>query len=444
MNIGKLLVIAPHPDDEINLAAQFILSIKEPIDAYVLYTTNGDNAISVGNKRLQEAIDALSLIGIEEDHVIFLGYANGYESGKHIFGSETTVISKIGKTKTSALPQHPEYCLSKYGIHHAFTYDHYRSDLKNVIEDLMPNTIICVDFDSHPDHRAASLTFDIVMGEILKERDTYRPLILKKFAYNGVWNGPKDYYITPPRPTIRRPDPYYSGAIHELESPAYTWGGRISMQVDPATLTRSLRNNIIYKMSLQHRSTTAWYHIQQVVNADITYWHRPTDNYMLHGDIQVSSGEGSYLNDFVLYGYNSILNREEPFEGATNLWIPDADDNAKTISVNFASEQMIRYINIYEDCSAQNHIKTLQVLINGSDALEIECNGNGTAAVIDFGDDIPILNINFTIDDYTGRPGIAEIELLPSSASYLNLPIRPYTNSNITCKENIPICIMAP
>ena len=43
MKIKKALVVAPHPDDEINLAAQLIIELqKQFIDRYILYTTNGD------------------------------------------------------------------------------------------------------------------------------------------------------------------------------------------------------------------------------------------------------------------------------------------------------------------------------------------------------------------------------------------------------------------
>lgn len=193
-------------------------------------------------------------------------------------------------------------------------------------------------------------------------------------------------------------------------------------------------------MALRHRSTTAGYHVQRVINADVTYWHRPTDNCMLHGNISASSGDTSYLNDFVLYGYNSILNREEMFEGATNLWMPDLNDTARQICVDFEREQMIRYINIYEDCSVHNHIKKLCVLINGSDAREIECNGNGTASVVDIGKDIPIRNIWFNVEEYIGRPGIAEIELLPESAINPSLPLNPYTETDSTHRHT-PVCM---
>lgn len=221
----KLLVIVPHPDDEINLAAQFILSLKGKVETYIVYTTNGDCDQDIDNKRIQEAIDALALIGVDEDHVILMGYTCNWKSGQHIFDSNGVVSSATGKSITNSLPTHPEYCYSKYGIHHEFTYDNYKKDLRAILEDIYPEVVICVDFDRNIDHRAASITFDKLMGEILKENNAYRPLVLKKFAYNGVWQGPRDYYSNPPSPTINRQEFYYSGGFHELESPAYTWGG---------------------------------------------------------------------------------------------------------------------------------------------------------------------------------------------------------------------------
>ena len=138
--IEKVLVIAPHPDDEINLAAQLIIELhKLKAEVYVLYTTNGDADFKIGNRRLGEAIRALSLIDIPEKNIIFLGYANDWKEGTHIFESNELVTSKLGKTKTNALKTHPEYCYRKYGKHHDFIYSNFKQDFKDVINELLPD-----------------------------------------------------------------------------------------------------------------------------------------------------------------------------------------------------------------------------------------------------------------------------------------------------------------
>lgn len=414
MQIERALVIAPHPDDEINLAAQLIIELnKLKAEVYVLYTTNGDADPKIGNRRLGEAIRALSLINVPEENVIFLGYANDWKDETHIFESNEIVTSKLGKTKTNALKTHPEYCYRKYGKHHDFIYSNFKQDFKDVINELLPDLLICVDFDKHPDHRAASLTFDKVMGELLKERTEYRPLVLKKFAYNGVWFGKKDYYNVPFEPTLKEDDFFYSDAYHELESPAYTWDERLAFNVDPRTTTRLLRDNLLYKMAKKHKSTIAWYQMQRVINADMVYWYRPTKNYAMDATIIASSGDPAYLNDFVLFGYESILNEREPFLNASNLWQPDANDLYKSIDIVLKEPRQIRYIKVYEDCDKRNHIKRMSVIINKADFGEYECNNNGTASTLDFGENIEIKEIQIIINEYEGTVGISEIELLP-------------------------------
>lgn len=427
MQIERALVIAPHPDDEINLAAQLIIELnKLKAEVYVLYTTNGDADPKIGNRRLGEAIRALSLINVPEENVIFLGYANDWKEETHIFESNEIVTSKLGKTKTNALKTHPEYCYRKYGKHHDFIYSNFKQDFKDVINELLPDLLICVDFDKHPDHRAASLTFDKVMGELLKERTEYRPLVLKKFAYNGVWFGKKDYYNVPFEPTLKEDDFFYSDAYHELESPAYTWDERLAFNVDPRTTTRLLRDNLLYKMAKKHKSTIAWYQMQRVINADMVYWYRPTKNYAMDATIIASSGDPAYLNDFVLFGYESILNEREPFLNANNLWQPDIKDPYKSVSIVLKEFRQIRYIKIYEDCNARNHIKEMSISINKNDIGEYECSNNGTALILDFEKNIAIKEIKIAIKECEGIAGISEIEVLPQEAYDNNFPFENY------------------
>ena len=427
MQIKRALVIAPHPDDEINLAAQLIIELHQlKAEVYVLYTTNGDADPKIGNRRLEEAINALSVINVPEENVIFLGYANDWKDGTHIFESNEIVTSKLGKTRTNALKTHPEYCYKKYGKHYDFIYSNFKQDLKDVINDLLPDLLICVDFDKHPDHRATSLTFDKVMGDLLKEKTDYRPLVLKKFAYNGVWFGKKDYYSVPFEPTLKSDDFFYSGAFHELESPAYTWGERLALNVDPRTTTMLLKDNLLYKMAQKHKSTIAWYQMQRVINADVVYWYRPTVNYALDATIIASSGNTAYLNDFVLFGYESILDESEPFLNASNLWQPDVNDPYKLVKIVFKESRQLRYIKVYEDCDARNHIKRMSVIINKTDFGDYECNNNGTASTLDLGKNIEIDEIQIAIKEYEGIAGISEIELLPQETHEYIFPFACY------------------
>lgn len=44
------------------------------------------------------------------------------------------------------------------------------NDIKDVILDYCPDYIIAIDFDDHRDHRGVSMSFEEVMGNILREK----------------------------------------------------------------------------------------------------------------------------------------------------------------------------------------------------------------------------------------------------------------------------------
>lgn len=295
----KALIISPHPDDEINLAGQFIISLEKiGYRPFVLYTTNGDAEKKINNSRINEAINACKALGIDKSNVIFLGYANDWNGLIHIYNSnnDSVLTSLLGKKKTNSLKNIPEYCFAKCGVHHNFTRRNFKEDYKNAITEIRPDLIICPEFDSHPDHRAASLMFDEVIGEILKKDINYHPLIFKKYIHEGVWYGPKDYYSFPMRETLTKGARTYSNGVHDLDSPCFKWEERVSFKADPVTLTPLLKKNVVYKAAKQHKVTTAWYEMQRVINADTVYWNRRTDNIALISKVVTSSGNASYIN----------------------------------------------------------------------------------------------------------------------------------------------------
>ena len=416
MNISKMLVVAPHPDDEINLAGQLIVkAVKENIEVYVLYTTNGDATEKEKNDRVQEAINSLRVLGVRYENIIFLGYANEWQVNEHIYYAEKELVSTLNKTVTNCFKGYNEYCLKKCQMHHTFTYENFKKDMKAAIEDIAADVLICVDFDSHPDHRAASLTFDRCMGEILKEHCTYRPIVLKKYAYNGVWNGEKDYYEEPFQRTKHETNFFYNGSVHELESPNFSWNDRISLRVPKETITPLLKKNILYKAARQHTLTTAWYEMQRVINGDAVYWNRPTNNVMFEAALQASSGETKYVNDFMMYDAGNILNKKEPFKGREYCWRPDETDADKMLTVQFGKNKKIKEIVLYEDFDVKNHIKKLEIQLE-KNVFHCEPNVKGTKTKLVLKEPIETDKIIIRVCEMIGNGGLCEVEAYTEEA----------------------------
>jgi len=77
---AQILVIAPHPDDELITSAGVILNaVKRGEAVRVVYLTNGDYySLSDGLLRQGESVTGQAHLGMIENNLIFLGYPDGY------------------------------------------------------------------------------------------------------------------------------------------------------------------------------------------------------------------------------------------------------------------------------------------------------------------------------------------------------------------------------
>src|SRR5205085_3630105 len=73
---GPLLVVAPHPDDELLAAGGIIANaLASGRDVRVIVVTNGDvGGMADGLLRQDESVEGLAVLGLAESHVVFFGY----------------------------------------------------------------------------------------------------------------------------------------------------------------------------------------------------------------------------------------------------------------------------------------------------------------------------------------------------------------------------------
>lgn len=188
----KVLLIVPHPDDELLVGGGLLrtLARSEAYEVYVVYTTNGDFYPHEDKLRLREALQVLDgFCGLEENHVFFLGCGDGWKDGGHIYhqAGQKPLVSTAGKTETYAPEGLADYRYARSGRHSAYRRADFKQDLKDVIADVRAEILLVVDFDAHADHRAASLLTEECLGDLFREDSSYRPFVLKRFGYDGVW-----------------------------------------------------------------------------------------------------------------------------------------------------------------------------------------------------------------------------------------------------------------
>lgn len=163
---GTALIIVPHSDDEVLLFGGLIQRrLAEGGLVFVALVTNGDyeaHSEQEGQTRPAETLAALRLLGVPEQNVFLMGYADtgmprneSFLAGLYDEKDGGNVHpSRVGAC-TYGLPSHPDYHTGRYGAPAPYTRDALVQDLSDVIQEVNPQAIFTTHpLDAHGDHEA--------------------------------------------------------------------------------------------------------------------------------------------------------------------------------------------------------------------------------------------------------------------------------------------------
>lgn len=359
----KVLVIVPHEDDEINVGGSIMYSyVHKGADVYCAFTTNGDFSFSAAT-RMDEAKRALTVLGVK--NIIFLGYgdtSNNYKGGHLFYAEQRPVESPSGHNETYGSDIALDYAYQKHKKHSPYCRSAFRNDIQELLLDIQPDIIFCVDLDLHSDHRAASILFEEAMGKILcRPNNMYRPTVFKGFAYCTSFGALKDFYDINIR-SVLLPSPREDVII---DKSLYTWKDRVRIPVLPACRGHFLRHNILYKALFQHASQSAALHAVRIANADAVFWQRRTDNLVYQARIAGSSGDYQRVAEFNVLNIRDIDSKAISF--TQYLWSPKTNDTKKTVSFHWDKNVDIAYLEIGGNVENTGRINKIEVSFsNGS------------------------------------------------------------------------------
>lgn len=163
-DFGKIMVIVPHQDDELLLTAGVLYSAAHAgLNPHVVMVTNGDydcHDHSVGYARLRETLAGVEMLGVPNEQVTFLGYADtgmpraeSFLAGLYDETDENKVHPSHCGTETYGLPEKPDFHAQHFGMPAAYTKAGFVQDLKAVLDEIEPDSIITTALcDTHGDH----------------------------------------------------------------------------------------------------------------------------------------------------------------------------------------------------------------------------------------------------------------------------------------------------
>jgi len=163
----RLLILAPHCDDEVLAAAGLILAAQRAgIEVHVVIATNGDgylfatmqdfrkvypthaDFIRMGEERQQESLRALTKLGVKADQVTFLSYP---DRGSPALWNTNWSADKPYRSPYSGDTRSP-YPLT-YNPDSIYAGADYLADISSILSSYRPDLVVYPNPDDvHPDH----------------------------------------------------------------------------------------------------------------------------------------------------------------------------------------------------------------------------------------------------------------------------------------------------
>ena len=201
----RILVLVPHPDDDIlSTAGTVQQALEMGLPVKVVFFTNGDynetsfalyrkeitlsstDALRLGESRREEALAAQGILGVKPEQVAFLGYPDGggleiFE--KHWGDSQPYRALLSGETAV--------FYTFAQSLSAPFKGESIVSDLKQILRDFQPTKIFTSHpGDVHPDHQTLPLYLQVALWDLEEE---IIPDVYHFITHYGRWPQPRGY-----------------------------------------------------------------------------------------------------------------------------------------------------------------------------------------------------------------------------------------------------------
>jgi LmbE family N-acetylglucosaminyl deacetylase len=248
---ASILVIAPHPDDDILSAAGVIKRAIGHEEVTVVFMTNGDvGGVAQGLLRQGEAVAAqVQQLGNDEDNLIFLGYPDG--SLKTLYDSYTSSSSQFvtpfgqGVTYGNRGLGRIDYHSYRFGSPAAYNRPNIVTDLATILDTYRPRQIYTTsEFERHTDHATTYRLLRLALDAVHAQDASYAPVVNRTVIWTPV---------KAPWPILSDPVGYHT-TMPYLSLTTFAWQDRASLDVPLAMQDTNLLTNLKYKAIQAHAS----------------------------------------------------------------------------------------------------------------------------------------------------------------------------------------------
>lgn len=227
----RILIIAPHPDDEcIGTAGIIIRAVKNHIPLKIVLFTNGDGYIrgarlyfrtfhpnskqfkELGIRRHNETLQAMKTLGVKRKDIIFLSYPDGSLNSLFSVNWDYNKLhlglnGEIRATYPFSYKKDAPYCGKSL-----------EKNLEEIIRKFRPTKIFYPDpGDNNHDHWAASALVEYTLCKMNYMAERFNYLVHKGFEWPFPWAYEPELELLPPASFIKLDAKWYKFPLTEKE-----------------------------------------------------------------------------------------------------------------------------------------------------------------------------------------------------------------------------------
>jgi LmbE family N-acetylglucosaminyl deacetylase len=434
------------------MAAGVIYQAKLDGDkVHVVVLSNGDSqGKNVGYVRENETISAMSVLGLNEQEVIFFGYGDGtlftlYESSN----GHTVVTSKAGQKNTYGNRGlgHADFHTLLHGKPGEYNRETIIADLEALLKKIAPDDIYTTSFyDDHPDHRATYGLLVAALIDVIRSGSPIRPRIHETLIHapgscpGGVNCGSGGW----PRPVFTPRDPFPEPNLRYVP---FRWDEIENVPVPAAMQDPDPNHNLKYRAIAAYISQAPppghsnW--LQAFVKKNEFFWvHDFGANLAPSADISASS-ENVQSGQSARSATDGVI-AGEPLWPAGE-WVAQTDGPSPWLNLSWKKPTTISHVMLYDRPSLSENILAGTLLLSDGSHISIPAlPEDGAGLLLEFASR-RVTWIKLQIDRAEGKnPGLAEIEVFgfmaPSSGIFPQITRGPSpTSANITSKTSVAL-----
>ncbi len=420
----EIMVLVPHEDDEVLIAAGVIRSgIQNGDTVKVVLVTNGDYE-GLAATRIQESVNALTYLGVHKDNIYFLGYGDTGSEYDISFiyrlfyaESDTQILaSRIGtSTYGNSSINVNDYHYQKYGVHGDYNRSNILNDIQSVINENLPDDIYTTSlYDYHGDHVGTYLFANEAIRNIKKNNPNYAPVVHQAVVHA---KGGADDSTWPVRDSLTEVPSAFTEPGDLSTYSLLDWDSAERIPVPASMLTVSRADNEKYNAISMYASQTAAAdaYLHAFTKSNEVFWRKDYSNIALLANVSVSSENASSKQqgvkaiDGIADGYPRFTQHE---------WATIGEMAGAWIKLSWPEIYSVNRIVLYDRPNQNDQIKSATIKFSDGTSINVDAfPNNGTEKIISFPTK-QVTWIKLVVEDATGENiGLTEFEVYGNLAT---------------------------